>query len=356
MKSWPRSVEKEAMSSRPDPPAAGPTARPAARCRQRGVRLKGYHAAAMDDIADAAGVSKPVLYQHFPSKLDLYLALLDQSCDRLVDVVGEALASTDDNADRVIATVAAFYEFVSSTGGEFRFVFESDLTGDGAVQRRLSRVNDEISDAIAEVIAEDTALPPQQAKLLAVSLVGIAQVSARYWISGGNLGDHPRRSKASGQQFGLARHQRLPIGRTRAPHNSALVVSAPAKVRVCTAARMVRLPTSQSRQTRGVRLHRSRWANVRGRHVSCADCSGRGGEAERAPTCRTRERERLHTRRERRPRSRSCRRLARQAGLVLTIRTRCVAEPHTISTIGNHDGRSLIIPERVHDRGRLRLP
>ena len=121
----------------------------------------------MDDIADVAGVSKPVLYQHFPSKLDLYLALLDQSCDRLVEVVEDALASTEENADRVIATVAAFYEFVSSTSGEFRFIFESDLTGDGAVQQRLAQVNSEISDAIAEVIAEDTSLPRQQAKLLA---------------------------------------------------------------------------------------------------------------------------------------------------------------------------------------------
>jgi AcrR family transcriptional regulator len=178
-------VEKEATASRP-------TRLPR---DQRRIQLldaasevfasKGYHAAAMDDIADAAGVSKPVLYQHFPSKLDLYLDLLDQSCERLVEVVEEALASTEDNADRVNATFAAFYEFVSSASGQFRFVFESDLTGDGAVQQRLSRVNDEISDAIAEVIAEDTALPPQQAKLLAVSLVGIAQVSARYWISGG---------------------------------------------------------------------------------------------------------------------------------------------------------------------------
>lgn len=178
-------VEKEATGSRP-------TRLPR---DQRRIQLldaasevfasKGYHAAAMDDIADAAGVSKPVLYQHFPSKLDLYLDLLDQSCDRLVEVVEEALASTDDNADRVIATVAAFYEFISSASGEFRFVFESDLTGDGAVQQRLSRVNDEISDAIAGVIAEDTSLPTPQAKLLAVSLVGIAQVSARYWISGG---------------------------------------------------------------------------------------------------------------------------------------------------------------------------
>jgi AcrR family transcriptional regulator len=144
---------------------------------------RGYHAAAMDDIAEVAGVSKPVLYQHFSSKLDLYLALLDSSCERLVDVVRDALASTDDNADRVVATVAAFYEFVSSASGEFRFVFESDLTGDGAVQERLWRVNNEIADAIADVIAEDTALPAEESKLLAISLVGIAQVSARYWVS-----------------------------------------------------------------------------------------------------------------------------------------------------------------------------
>jgi AcrR family transcriptional regulator len=145
---------------------------------------KGYHAAAMDDIAEAAGVSKPVLYQHFPSKLDLYLALLDSSCERLVEIVTGALASTDHNADRVVATMGAFYEFVSSSAGEFRFVFESDLTGEGRVQQRLWRVNDEIADAIAAVISEDTALPGAESKLLAISLVGIAQVSARYWVSG----------------------------------------------------------------------------------------------------------------------------------------------------------------------------
>jgi hypothetical protein len=74
---------------------------------------------------------------------------------------------------------------VSASSGQFRFVFESDLTADGSVQARLWRANDEIADAIAEVIAEDTALPPGQSKLLAISLVGIAQVSARFWVSGG---------------------------------------------------------------------------------------------------------------------------------------------------------------------------
>ena len=144
---------------------------------------RGYHAAAMDEIAAAAGISKPVLYQHFDSKLDLYLALLDRACDSLLAVVQVALGSTVDNADRVVAVIGAFYDFVSSASGEFRFVFESDLTGDGRVQERLWRVNNDVADSIAAVIAEDTLLPPEQAKLLAISLVGLAQVGARYWVS-----------------------------------------------------------------------------------------------------------------------------------------------------------------------------
>ncbi|MGI8457675.1 MAG: TetR/AcrR family transcriptional regulator [Propionibacteriaceae bacterium] len=143
----------------------------------------GYHASAMDDIAEAAGVSKPVLYQHFESKLELYFALLDTSCERLVEVVGEAIASTEVNADRVVAAMGAFFDFVSSASGEFRFVFESDLTGDDTVQKRLWAVNNEIADAIAEVIRQDTGLSNDRSKLLAISLVGLAQVGARYWVS-----------------------------------------------------------------------------------------------------------------------------------------------------------------------------
>src|SRR4051812_28055389 len=64
---------------------------------------QGYHAAAMDEIAETAGVSKPVLYQHFPSKLDLYVALLEQHCQDLVGRVRSALESTSDNRHRVDA-------------------------------------------------------------------------------------------------------------------------------------------------------------------------------------------------------------------------------------------------------------
>ena len=142
----------------------------------------GYHAAAMDEIADRAGVSKPVLYQHFPGKLDLYLALLDQSCDTIIEASKDALASTDDYKLRVAATMHVFYDYVASAQGAFRLVFESDLTNEHAVRERVDRVTRECAEAIAEVIAEDTGLPTEQSRLLAVSLVGMAQVSARFWL------------------------------------------------------------------------------------------------------------------------------------------------------------------------------
>src|SRR5215207_8158784 len=74
---------------------------------------QGYHAAAMDDIAERAGVSKPVLYQHFPGKLELYLALLDTHCDAIVEQFCSAMAATTDNKERVRGATHAYFDFVS---------------------------------------------------------------------------------------------------------------------------------------------------------------------------------------------------------------------------------------------------
>ena len=148
----------------------------------------GYHAAAMDDIADRAGVSKPVLYQHFPGKLDLYLALLDTSCESIVRATESALRSTGDNKQRVAATMHAFYEYVANAQGAFRLVFESDLTNEPAVRERVERVTQECAALISEVISTDAGLNREQSMVLAVSLVGMAQVSARYWLATDNPG------------------------------------------------------------------------------------------------------------------------------------------------------------------------
>ncbi|MGH8776397.1 MAG: TetR/AcrR family transcriptional regulator [Jiangellaceae bacterium] len=142
----------------------------------------GYHAAAMDEIAERAGVSKPVLYQHFPGKLDLYLALLDDSSEELLARLHDALRSTDDNKERMTATVTAYFAFVDDPAGTYRLLFESDFANEVAVRERLDRLNIACADEIAKIIAEDTGLPVEESTLLAIGLVGLAQISARSWL------------------------------------------------------------------------------------------------------------------------------------------------------------------------------
>ena len=145
----------------------------------------GYHAAAMDDIAARAGVTKPVLYQHFASKRDLYLAILDEAARHFLTQIRHALRSTDDNQQRVYETIRAYFRFVAHDDAAYRLLFESDLTNLPEVSRRTNRVADQCAQMVAEVIAEDTGLGPEPALLLANGLSGLAQVSAQRWMRGG---------------------------------------------------------------------------------------------------------------------------------------------------------------------------
>jgi AcrR family transcriptional regulator len=149
----------------------------------------GYHAAAMDDIAERAGVSKPVLYQHFPGKLELYLALLDQHADDLVARVRESLTETTDNKQRVEGCIQAYFDFVTDdnreSAGAFRLVFESDLRNEPAVAERMERMVAELVEAVAEMIARDTSVSPDAARLLSVGMIGTAEISARWWLQQG---------------------------------------------------------------------------------------------------------------------------------------------------------------------------
>ena len=149
----------------------------------------GYHAAAMDDIADRAGVSKPVLYQHFPGKLELYLALLDMHTNELVGAVRSAMAATTDNAQRVHNAVSAYFDFVDGESAEvqgaFRLVFETDLRNEPAVRERIAGVSRLCMQAVADTIAADTGLPQAQVELLAATVTGTSEVAARWWLESG---------------------------------------------------------------------------------------------------------------------------------------------------------------------------
>jgi len=136
----------------------------------------------MDEIAERAGVSKPVLYQHFPGKLELYLALLDESVDTLVDTVRDALRSNPDPKQRVAATFGAYFEFVGGKGQAYRLVFESDLSNETAVRDRLDRGTRECAEMVSQAVREDAGLSDDEAHLLSVGMVGMAQITARYWL------------------------------------------------------------------------------------------------------------------------------------------------------------------------------
>ena len=128
----------------------------------------GYHAAAMDEIAERAGVSKPVLYQHFPGKLELYLAILDTHAAALIDAIREGIAATEDNKTRVHNVLSAYFDFIDGEargdGGVFRLLFESDLANEPAVRERMDRIDRDSTAAVAETVAADTGLSPLEAE------------------------------------------------------------------------------------------------------------------------------------------------------------------------------------------------
>jgi len=146
---------------------------------------QGYHAAAMDEIAERAGVSKPVLYQHFPGKRELYLALIEQHSTEVVECLRGAIEDTPDNKQRVAGALGAFFDFIDRENESFRLIFESDLTNDPDVRVRVEAVNEQCGRMIAELIHEESGRPWPECELIGMGLSGMAHVAARYWLQKG---------------------------------------------------------------------------------------------------------------------------------------------------------------------------
>lgn len=95
---------------------------------------RGYQATRMDDIAAAAGVTKPVLYRHFPSKKALHMALLERERDALAAAALDAyLASDAPLADRLAPMLEAWFAYVEASPYVARLLFR-DTTGDPEIQ------------------------------------------------------------------------------------------------------------------------------------------------------------------------------------------------------------------------------
>jgi len=138
---------------------------------------RGFHATAMDEIAEAAGVTKPVLYQHFPSKRALYRELLDDVEEQLIARIVATTSGATTGRERVELGFAAYFAFVSEHRAAFRLLFGASVRNDAEFAAVAERAIERIADLIAGLIEIDA--PPIHRQALAHAIVGMAEATSR---------------------------------------------------------------------------------------------------------------------------------------------------------------------------------
>ena len=142
---------------------------------------QGFHATSMNEIADAAGVTKPVLYQHFASKRELYLELLSDVGAALQEGIVKATASAETPRGQVEAGVAAYFRFVDEHRSAFTLLFGSGARRDAEFADAVRRVEAAVAEAVASLIDAD--LDDDHRRVLAYSIVGLAEGASRHWVT-----------------------------------------------------------------------------------------------------------------------------------------------------------------------------
>lgn len=143
---------------------------------------QGYHAASMNDVADAAGVTKPVLYQHFASKRELFSEILSEIGNQLRDRIAKATAEAAGPREQIEMGFRAYFDYVGSNADAFRVMFGSGARRDPEFASFARRVESSIANAIAELIVVD-GHPAEDRELVAMSIVGMTEAASRYWLA-----------------------------------------------------------------------------------------------------------------------------------------------------------------------------
>lgn len=134
----------------------------------------------MDEIAEAAGVTKPLLYQHFSSKRALYLELVDSVAEELVAEIALATTAAAGPREQVEDGFAAYFRMVVTHETAFRLLYGRSSPRDPELGTALRRVEDAIAEAIDPLIA--AGLDPGHRRFLAYGVVGMAEGASRHWI------------------------------------------------------------------------------------------------------------------------------------------------------------------------------
>jgi AcrR family transcriptional regulator len=141
---------------------------------------KGFHDTSMEDIAEAAGVTKPVLYQHFHSKQELYMVLLDAVGDQLLAEVTARAAAEENPYQRLLAGFRAYFEFVCEKESAFLLLFGGGARLDDQAAESVRRLEEGMAATIGRFIDAD--IDAGHRDLLGYAIVGLGEVAARRWV------------------------------------------------------------------------------------------------------------------------------------------------------------------------------
>ena len=114
---------------------------------------RGYEGASIEEIAEAAGITRPVIYDHFDSKRDLHVSLLELHMDQLLDFMGERVASEETAEGRLEAGFGAFFEFVETHPYAWRILFRDPTPADEEIVAAHQRGQDRVTEALVAMIA-----------------------------------------------------------------------------------------------------------------------------------------------------------------------------------------------------------
>ncbi len=148
----------------------------------------GYEAASVGRVAAAAGVARTVLYDHFPSKLELFKQLLHTEQQELISYLSAAFDSPGTTEDRWRAAFDAFFRFVEQQPLAWHLLYPRRPPLDQGAAHEYRRQRDESNRILADLLAADArraGLEPRTVRARAVfamhrdALIALA----RWWAT-----------------------------------------------------------------------------------------------------------------------------------------------------------------------------
>jgi AcrR family transcriptional regulator len=140
----------------------------------------GFHDTSMNDIAHAAGITKPVIYQHFASKRDLYSALITELGEEMIAAVTQATGNAIDGKMQTQQGFHAYFTWVDRHQDGFRVLFGGAAQRDNEFASHLRQVRSGIANAVASMIVAD--IDPEEQSLIAHAITGLAEGASRRLI------------------------------------------------------------------------------------------------------------------------------------------------------------------------------